>query len=120
MPDVTDRETLLQLALMTYNAYLPGPGHADWQSFGDDGKIWSNTSLPFGWDTGDGLRGHIFENVDKSIVVVSIKGTSAGFFGYGGGTARNDQINVSSQLAVGHSVRSNYVGQSSLFLLLCP
>ena len=47
----------------------------------------------FGWQS-DGLRGHIYATDDNSLVVVSIKGTSAGLW-TGGPTGEKDKINVS-------------------------
>ncbi|RDB19292.1 putative lipase ATG15 [Hypsizygus marmoreus] len=88
-PDVTKRETLLQLAKMTYNAYSLPIGK-DWYEL--DGY---NTSYPFGWEPdADGLRGHVFVSDDNSTVVVSIKGTSAPWIAGGGGpTTRKDKTN---------------------------
>ncbi|KAF5326713.1 hypothetical protein D9619_004273 [Psilocybe cf. subviscida] len=88
-PDVERRETLLELAKMTNNAYLE-PDDPDWYDL--DGH-W-NVTYPFGWEPDtDGFRGHVFANPDNSTVVVSIKGTSAGIFGGGGPTVKKDKIN---------------------------
>lgn len=88
-PNVTDRETLLALAKMTNNAYLAGrdSGWYDVAEF--------NTSIPVGWEpSADGLRGHIFVSTDNTTVVISIKGTSAGWITGGGGpTVRKDKLN---------------------------
>lgn len=89
-PDVTKRENLLQLANMTYNSYYE-VGHKDWY---DLGSGW-NASHPFGWEPdADGLRGHVFVSQDESTVVISVKGTSAGWItGRGGPTAGKDKLN---------------------------
>ncbi|KAI0077056.1 alpha/beta-hydrolase [Panus rudis PR-1116 ss-1] len=88
-PDTESRETLLQLAKMTNNAYLE-PGEAGWYDL--DGK-W-NVSYPFGWEPDqDGFRGHVFATPDNSTVVLSIKGTSATFVGGGGPTSKKDKFN---------------------------
>lgn len=52
-------------------------------------------TYPFGWEPdADGFRGHIFATEDNSTVVVSIKGTSAGWIvGGGGPTSRKDKLN---------------------------
>ncbi|KAH9481324.1 Putative lipase ATG15 [Psilocybe cubensis] len=88
-PDVESRETLLELAKMTNNAYLE-PSDAGWY---DLDEKW-NVSLPFGWEPdADGFRGHVFATPDNSTVVISIKGTSAGLFGSGGPTQKKDKLN---------------------------
>ncbi|KJA19504.1 hypothetical protein HYPSUDRAFT_69247 [Hypholoma sublateritium FD-334 SS-4] len=88
-PDVEVRETLLELAKMTNNAYVE-PDDPAWYDL--EGR-W-NVSYPFGWDPdADGFRGNVFATPDNSTVVVSIKGTSAGMFGSGGVTAKKDKLN---------------------------
>ncbi|CAL1703174.1 unnamed protein product [Somion occarium] len=89
-PNVNDRETLLLLAKMTSNAYSR-PGEKDWYDLGPD---W-NSSYPFGWEPdSDGFRGHIFATEDNSTVIISVKGTSAGWLvGGGGSTTRKDKLN---------------------------
>ncbi|KAJ3544825.1 hypothetical protein NM688_g5696 [Phlebia brevispora] len=89
-PNVRDRETLQMLAKMTNNAYSQ-PGSKDWYDLGPE---W-NSSYPFGWEPdADGFRGHIFATEDNSTVIVSIKGTSAGWIvGGGGPTTRKDKLN---------------------------
>ncbi|KAH9939429.1 Alpha/Beta hydrolase protein, partial [Amylocystis lapponica] len=89
-PDVRDRESLLQLAKMTNNAYAV-PGDKDWYDLGPD---WNN-SYPFGWEPdADGFRGHIFATPDNSTVIISVKGTSAGWMvGGGGPTPKKDKLN---------------------------
>ncbi|GLB40238.1 putative lipase (class 3) [Lyophyllum shimeji] len=88
-PDVENRETLLELAKMTNNAYVP----ADDPAWYDLGPGW-NDSYPFGWEPdADGFRGHVFATPDNKTVVLSIKGTSAGLFGGGGPTVRKDKLN---------------------------
>ncbi|OAX32964.1 alpha/beta-hydrolase [Rhizopogon vinicolor AM-OR11-026] len=88
-PNVEDRETLLALAKMTSNAYTTSTT-SDWYVL--DG--W-NKSTPFGWEPdADGFRGHVFVSDDNSTVVLSIKGTSAGWITGGGGpTVRKDKLN---------------------------
>ncbi|KAK2460724.1 hypothetical protein APHAL10511_007194 [Amanita phalloides] len=89
-PDVENRETLLTLAKMTYDAYLE-PSDKEWYEL--DAQ-W-NKSHPFGWEPdADGIRGHVFVSTDNSTVVISIKGTSAGWIvGGGGPTVHNDKLN---------------------------
>ncbi|KAG2131266.1 Alpha/Beta hydrolase protein [Suillus bovinus] len=88
-PNVEERETLLTLAKMTSNAYT-SPTASDWYT----PNGW-NKSTPFGWEPdADGIRGHIFVSDDNSTVVLSIKGTSAGWITGGGGpTVRKDKLN---------------------------
>ncbi|KAH9928370.1 alpha/beta-hydrolase [Fomitopsis serialis] len=88
-PDVESRETLLELAKMTNNAYLE-PGETGWYELGGG---W-NVSYPVGWEPdADGFRGHVFATPDNSTVVLSIKGTSAGYVGGGGPTSKKDKFN---------------------------
>ncbi|KAJ7184723.1 Alpha/Beta hydrolase protein [Mycena filopes] len=89
-PDVTKRETLLELAKMTSNSYYGEPGHKSWYPL--DG--W-NASLPFGWEPdADGFRGHVFVSDDNSTVVISVKGTSAPWLAGGEGpTKKKDKLN---------------------------
>ncbi|PFH53533.1 hypothetical protein AMATHDRAFT_137254 [Amanita thiersii Skay4041] len=89
-PNVQSRETLLTLAKMTYNAYSHSRD-SDWYEVGSD---W-NSSYPFGWEPdADGFRGHVFVSTDNSTVIVSIKGTSAGWIvGGGGPTTHKDKVN---------------------------
>ncbi|KAG0032089.1 putative lipase atg15 [Podila clonocystis] len=86
-PDVTDRETILQLAKMNYNSYteVASPGWYDLEG------NWSVNST-FGWEE-DGVRGHVFTSADNSTLIIAIKGTSAAILGGGGGTATRDKIN---------------------------
>lgn len=53
-PDITDRETVINLALMAANAYDEIPYIGEWENVTQG----FNLSDSFGWE-GDGLRGHI-------------------------------------------------------------
>lgn len=88
VPDVTDKETVVSLATMAANAYVDLPFTGDWTNVSDP---WSE-KLGLGW-MGDGLRGHVFSNSDQSIVVLSLKGTSAAIFDTGGDTVARDKFN---------------------------
>ncbi|KAL9117671.1 MAG: hypothetical protein Q9187_005790 [Circinaria calcarea] len=70
-PNVTDRETIISLALMSANAYEPVAGEGEWE----DVKHGFNYSDSFGWAE-NGLRGHIFADENNSTIVIAIKGTS--------------------------------------------
>lgn len=72
-PNTTDKETVLALARMSWDAYTAEPGTGEWQDA--TGKF--NDSQGFGWE-GDSLRGHIFADKDNSTIIVAIKGTSPG------------------------------------------
>ncbi|KAH7884473.1 alpha/beta-hydrolase [Phlebopus sp. FC_14] len=88
-PDVESRETLLELAKMTNNAYVT-PDDSAWYELSDN---WMN-HYPVGWEPDtDGFRGYIFATPDNSTVVLSIKGTSAAIFGRGGPTSKKDKLN---------------------------
>ncbi|CAG8603810.1 4448_t:CDS:2, partial [Ambispora leptoticha] len=70
VPKMTDKETVIALAKMTYNAYIP-IGSDDWYDLGKKYEL----SEPFGWED-DGIRGHVFADKDNKTVIIAIKGTS--------------------------------------------
>ena len=72
-PNTTDKETVVNLAKMSWCAYQDGPGAGEWQDIGGG----FNFSQSFGWE-GDSLRGHVFADKDNSTIVIAIKGTSPG------------------------------------------
>jgi lipase ATG15 len=86
-PNITDKDTVINLALMAANAYDINRKEAEWE----DVQKPYNYSQSFGWE-GDGLRGHVFATKDNSSIVVSIKGTSPALFD-GAETTTNDKIN---------------------------
>ncbi|AEO69483.1 autophagy protein atg15 [Thermothielavioides terrestris NRRL 8126] len=86
-PNVTDKDTILTLALMAADAYAETPADADWEDVGGP----FNRSVDFGWE-GDGLRGHVFADENNSTIVIGLKGTSPAVFD-GDGTTTNDKIN---------------------------
>lgn len=86
-PDVTDKETVINLALMAANAYVPEVGDGEWSNVTQG----YNHSTGFGWE-GDGLRGHIFADEGNKTIVVGLKGTSPAVFD-GDGTTTRDKLN---------------------------
>nr|RBQ85179.1 hypothetical protein FVER53263_09194 [Fusarium verticillioides] len=86
-PDIKDKDTVLNLAIMTANAYVKDETETDWE---DVGERW-NRSADFGWES-DGLRGHIFVDDTNSTIVIGLKGTSMAVFD-GEGTTTNDKVN---------------------------
>ncbi|CCF58878.1 hypothetical protein KAFR_0F02810 [Kazachstania africana CBS 2517] len=77
VPDVSDRNTVILMALMSSNAYVRLPEKHNWRNISDGDDNWKDVTSPhFGWD-GNGLRGHVFVNEVDKIAVISIKGTSA-------------------------------------------
>ena len=86
-PNVTDRETVLNLARMAANAYDENRDDPEWT----DAKKPYNLSSSFGWKS-DSLRGHVFADDANSTIVISIKGTSGAVFD-GAGTTTNDKVN---------------------------
>ncbi|ONH65237.1 putative lipase ATG15 [Cyberlindnera fabianii] len=72
-PNVTDKDTIISLALMASNAYVNPPETGDWRDVNG-----FNHSQAHGWN-GTGLRGHIFVSDDNSTVVIAYKGTSAAY-----------------------------------------
>ena len=88
-PNVTDKDTVVNLAKMTSDSYILEPGTGDW-SWLDIG-MGMNYSNSFGWE-GDSLRGHVFADENNSTVVIALKGTSPAVFD-GAETTTNDKIN---------------------------
>ena len=88
-PDISKRNTLLQLGKMSFDTYA-ADNTTEWYDVSDS---WD--SSPFGWHPEeDGMRGHIFVSADNSTVVIAIKGTSAPWLAGGGGpTVAKDKQN---------------------------
>lgn len=86
-PNITDKETVINLAIMAANAYNEIPGEGDWEDVSQN----YNRSASFGWQ-GDGLRGHIFADKGNNTIVISLKGTSPAVFD-GDGTTTRDKLN---------------------------
>lgn len=86
-PNITDKATVINLAIMAANTYEQVPGAGEWE----DVKRQFNYSQPFGWE-GDGLRGHIFADEHNKTIVMAIKGTSPAVFD-GDGTTTKDKLN---------------------------
>ncbi|KAI1335543.1 Alpha/Beta hydrolase protein [Xylariaceae sp. FL0016] len=86
-PNITDKETVLTMALIAANAYVENPNLPEWDEVGEP----FNRSADFGWES-DGLRGHIWGDESNSTIVIGLKGTSPAVFD-GEGTTTNDKIN---------------------------
>ncbi|KAJ2905172.1 triacylglycerol lipase [Zalerion maritima] len=86
-PNITDKETVLNLAFMSADAYCQDQEEAEWEEVGTP----FNKSADFGWE-GDGLRGHIFADETNSTIIIGLKGTSMAYFD-GEGTTTNDKVN---------------------------
>lgn len=86
-PNITDKDTVVNLAMMAANAYVQTPDKSDWQEVGEP----FNRSADFGWES-DGLRGHIWADEGNATIVIGLKGTSPAVFD-GDGTTTNDKVN---------------------------
>lgn len=87
-PNVTDKETVINLAIMAANAYDQDPkAGGEWE----DVSAGFNYSDSFGWEK-DGLRGHIFADEGNKTIVVALKGTTPAVFD-GAGSTTKDKIN---------------------------
>jgi lipase ATG15 len=86
---VTDKDTVLNFALIAANAYTLIPGTQDWEDL--DQQFGFNTSLDFGWNS-EGLRGHVYADETNSTVIIGIKGTSRALFD-GGDVTTSDKEN---------------------------
>ncbi|KAJ3129144.1 putative lipase atg15 [Nowakowskiella sp. JEL0407] len=99
LPDETDPKTVLSIANMTCKIRLAGdeintyydPAKKKTNWFDMGGK-W-NESVGFGWES-DGIRGYVFADERNEIMVITVKGTSAAFFGVGDvPTSARDKFN---------------------------
>ena len=86
-PNMTDQDTILNLAIMAANAYVEEPHTGEWENVTQG----FNDSQGFGWQ-GDGLRGHIFADEGNRTIIISLKGTSLAVFD-GTGTTTRDKLN---------------------------
>ncbi|KAI9848366.1 MAG: putative lipase atg15, partial [Thelocarpon superellum] len=86
-PNITDKETVLNLAKMALDAYEMEPGKGGWEDVGQG----YNSSADFGWQS-DGLRGHVFADESNTTIIVALKGTSPAVFD-GAETTTNDKVN---------------------------
>ncbi|KAJ9658343.1 putative lipase atg15 [Neophaeococcomyces mojaviensis] len=86
-PDTADKETIINLAYMAANSYVPENSDAEWSNVSQG----YNHSTPFGWE-GDGLRGHIFADEGNKTIIIGLKGTSPAVFD-GDGTTTRDKLN---------------------------
>jgi lipase ATG15 len=84
-PNVTDKQTVLSFAHMAASAYFIEPSRDDWIDIG------FNYTEDFGWED-DGLRGHIFADIENKTVIISLKGTSLAYLD-GPETAERDKRN---------------------------
>lgn len=96
VPNITDRDTVLALAMMSSDAYAHLPDDPTWRDVGDKYDLGKG----FGWKD-RGLRGHIFVEKRKVSprVIIALKGTSAAGITFGGDsddagdTVEDDKIN---------------------------
>ena len=72
-PDISDKDTVVNLAKMCSDAYLEAPHRPDWLNT----SLGFNHSDTFGWKA-DGLRGHVFTDKMNETVIIAFKGTSIG------------------------------------------
>ncbi|KAB8338976.1 hypothetical protein FH972_021915 [Carpinus fangiana] len=86
-PNVTDHQTVLDMARIAANAYAENNKSSEWYDIGDR----FHYANDFGWES-DGLRGHIFVDDLNRTAIVSIKGTSLGLFD-GIGSVHRDKEN---------------------------
>lgn len=86
-PDVEDKETVINFAYMSEDAYKAGRDDPEWLDVDDQ----YNSSIPFGWDD-SGIRGHVFSDDTNSTIILSVKGTTVAMF-EGNGTSGHDKDN---------------------------
>ncbi|KAJ3236445.1 putative lipase atg15 [Chytriomyces hyalinus] len=87
LPNASDVATVLALAQMTSNSYTE-PGNPAWVDIPP-----YNLSDRFGWSS-DGIRGYVFTDDARDLIVIALKGTSLTVPIVGGGpTAPRDKFN---------------------------
>ncbi|KAI9206689.1 Alpha/Beta hydrolase protein [Polychytrium aggregatum] len=86
MPNVTDPLTVLNLAKMTFNSYYE-PDAPEWKEIPG-----YNQTDKFGWIE-KGIRGHVYTDDTREVVILTIKGTSPLTPVSGGPTAEQDKLN---------------------------
>lgn len=72
-PNISDQQTVLNLATMASEAYLSDTADPKWLNLTGG----YNRSQSFGWQA-SGIRGHVFADQDNSTIVIAIKGTEEG------------------------------------------
>ena len=72
-PNISHKETVVNLAEMAANAYAIDENSTDWHEINRG----FNRSGDFGCE-GDGLRGHVYADESNSTIVIGIKGTTRG------------------------------------------
>ncbi|PWA03113.1 hypothetical protein BB558_000718 [Smittium angustum] len=70
MPNMNDKNTIINFAKMAANSYTPN-SNEEWETL-DNGWV---TESDFGWDS-NGLRGHVFATENNDTIVIAFKGTS--------------------------------------------
>ncbi|KAK9462868.1 Alpha/Beta hydrolase protein [Lipomyces oligophaga] len=88
LPDISDPATLVSLASMSSNAYVESRLGDGWIHVGSRYRHLRR----FGWYQ-DGLRGHVFMDVSRKIVVLAFKGTSTQLTAGSRDTVDNDKYN---------------------------
>jgi lipase ATG15 len=73
-PDISHKETIVNLAEMAANAYAIDEDDSDWNEINEG----FNRTGDFGWET-DGLRGHVYADETNSTIIIGIKGTTPGW-----------------------------------------
>jgi len=74
-PNITDKGTVVNFAMMAASAYQKDRTDPEWH----DTQPPFNLSSDLGWEK-DGIRGHVFADADNSTIVIAIKGTSMAVF----------------------------------------
>ncbi|CAG8840541.1 499_t:CDS:2, partial [Racocetra persica] len=101
IPNYKDKDSISNLAKMSYDAYIELSKEADWIDLDEN---WEK--LPFGWED-VGLRGYVFADPDNSTIIIAFKGTSLYLVNGGGPTASKDKLNVSLRKALGIGSNDN-------------
>lgn len=123
-PNVTDPETILQLAKLASNAYARLPTDPSWRDVENPESNFGtgfNISYSIGWFD-EGIRGHVFvESLEEGqnrtpLVIIAIKGTTAAGLGGGNGDPDNDGGRTGDD---GKTVEQDKLNDNLLFSCCC-
>lgn len=124
VPNVTDPETILQLAKLASNAYARLPSDPSWRDVEDPESNFGmgfNVSYSIGWFD-KGIRGHVFvESLEEHenrapLVIIAIKGTTAAGLGGGNGDTDEDGRATGDD---GKTVEQDKLNDNLLFSCCC-
>ncbi|KAG4304879.1 hypothetical protein PORY_001554 [Pneumocystis oryctolagi] len=95
VPDVEDKQTIINMAEIANNAYIDVPKTDDWIEVGGGLEVLDDNV----WDK-NVLHGHVFADSQNKTVIIALKGTSPELFGlHDLSTGTRDKINANKQIS---------------------